>query len=772
MGKLSQNFLRLYSLLILICIYGFGFTALAVAQIPSSLPPIEGSVMNIIGNPIEGATVQITDSNGKILLREKTGENGGFPIPTNLQAPIHLLVKHPDYKDGTLVIEKQDQLSRISITLDARPLQETLTVTATRTEQTLASVPSNVEVMDSASLQRTPAITLDDTLRQIPSFSLFRRSSSLVAHPTTQGVSLRGIGPSGVSRTLVLWDGTPLNDPFGGWIYWSQLDKNILDTVEVAPGGGSSLYGSSPLGGVIQIFSRVPEENRLELDILGGTQGTAAANVQESFLKGPWSGNVSGSFLNTEGYYIVPEEFRGPVDDRANSVDYAVRAGAFYNPSVHQSVSLNFTQFAEYRDNGTVLQKNRTWITSARAGYRYETSSNKELQVHAYGLLETFRSNFTSISPDREQETLTLNQVVPARSVGTSVQWTGLLKPTHLITAGVDWLLVRGNSEEVNYFANNPTRFQVSGGNQQLGGVFFQDLYSPSSRLLIQLSARLDGWTNYNAERTATSFQTGIHTQTPFASQQRGTVVPRAGVSYQLKESLSLKGAFYQSFRAPTLNELYRGFRVGNVVTNPYDGLGPEKLTGFEGSLNWRLAANSFVRVGGFWNQLDNAVSNITIQTLPNLITRQRQNVGEIRAQGAEADFRTYFKRFWTFRAYYLYTDSKVRDFPPNPTLESKFVPQVPLNRVTASFGYSNPRTFELLGIYRFVGNQFDDDLNQYPLGSFSVVDLYFSRPIHRTVLFYTSVENILNRQFLVAATPVDNNGAPFMLQIGLKMRF
>ncbi len=118
--------------------------------------------------------------------------------------------------------------------------------------------------MDSASLQRSPAITLDDTLRQIPSFSLFRRSSSLVAHPTTQGVSLRGIGPSGVSRTLVLLDGTPLNDPFGGWIYWSQLDKNILDTVEVAPGGGSSLYGSSPLGGVIQIFSRVPEENRLE----------------------------------------------------------------------------------------------------------------------------------------------------------------------------------------------------------------------------------------------------------------------------------------------------------------------------------------------------------------------------------------------------------------------------------------------------------------------------------------------------------------------------
>ena len=331
MQGLMKSFMKyarvLHLVLILLCINGGGFTVLAIAQIPPSVGPYEGSVTNIIGNPIEGATVLVTDSNGKILFREKTDENGQFPIPASLPTPIHLLVKHPDYKDRSKVLEQQDSLSAISITLDVRPLQEALTVTATRTEQTLTSVPSNVEQLDSASLQRSPAITLDDTLRQIPSFSLFRRSSSLVAHPTTQGVSLRGIGPSGVSRTLVLWDGTPLNDPFGGWIYWSQLDKNILDSVEVAPGGGSSLYGSSPLGGVIQIFSRVPEENRLELDILGGTQGTAAANIQESFLKGPWSGNFSGSFLNTEGYYIVPVEFRGPVDDRANSVHYAVRAG-------------------------------------------------------------------------------------------------------------------------------------------------------------------------------------------------------------------------------------------------------------------------------------------------------------------------------------------------------------------------------------------------------------------------------------------------------------
>ena len=749
-----------------------GRMGVVTGQTATPTGDIKGKVVDTLGTPIEGAAIQIFDDEGKILNKEMSREDGLFPIPFDPPKSPHLVVKHPDYKDGAKVVAPQANNLEIIVVLEPRPLQETVTVTATRTGQPLASVPSSIELRDRASLQRSPAVTLDDALRQIPAFSLFRRSSSLVAHPTTQGVSLRGIGPSGVSRTLVLWDGTPLNDPFGGWVYWSQLDKNSIEMIEVVPGGGSNLYGSSPLGGVIQVFSRVPEENRFELDIQGGTQATAGGEFLGTYLKGPWSGNVSGTFLHTDGYYIVPPEFRGPVDDRAGSVHYAVRAGAFYKPNLRHSSSLNFSHFGEYRDNGTVLQKNRSWITTGRAGYRYEASNGKELQVRAYGLIETFRGSFTSISADRQREFLTQNQEVPARSVGTSAQWTGLLKSAHLITTGLDWLLIRGNSEEVSYSSNVPTRFQVSGGNQQLGGVFIQDLFTPASRWLIQLSARLDGWTNYNAERTETSLLTGIHAQILFESQKRGTVNPRAGVSYQLSESLSLKGAVYQSFRAPTLNELYRGFRVGNVVTNPNDGLGPEKLRGGEGSVNWKPGANCSVRLAGFWNQLDNAVSNITVRSFPSLITRQRQNVGQIRAQGVEADIRVNLKRFWTFRASYLYSDSRVHDFPANPTLESRFVPQVPRNRVTSSFGYSNPRAFELLTIYRFVGDQYDDDLNMFNLGGFSVVDLYFSRAIHRNIRFYTSIENLLDRRFLVARTPVDNNGAPFMLHLGLRMTF
>src|SRR5512140_1798536 len=126
---------------------------------------------------------------------------------------------------------------------------EAIVVSATQTETRLSDTPASVIVISGTTLATTAASTTDDALRQVPGFALFRRSGSRSANPTSQGVSLRGLGASGASRALVLDDGIPLNDPFGGWIYWSSVPRESLDRVEVVRGGVSQLYGSSALGG-------------------------------------------------------------------------------------------------------------------------------------------------------------------------------------------------------------------------------------------------------------------------------------------------------------------------------------------------------------------------------------------------------------------------------------------------------------------------------------------------------------------------------------------
>ena len=80
------------------------------------------------------------------------------------------------------------------------PKPETVKTSITVVEKISAETPANVTVLDTTALEQSPGTNLDDRLRDVPGFSLFRRSSSLAANPTTQGISLRGIGSSEIGR--------------------------------------------------------------------------------------------------------------------------------------------------------------------------------------------------------------------------------------------------------------------------------------------------------------------------------------------------------------------------------------------------------------------------------------------------------------------------------------------------------------------------------------------------------------------------------------------
>src|SRR5579872_4110370 len=123
-------------------------------------------------------------------------------------------------------------------------------------------------------MQQSPALIADDALRNVASFSLFRRTSSIAAQPTTQGVSLRGIGPSGQSRTLVLLDGIPFNDPFGGWVYWTRVPLESVDRVELTEDSSSSLYGNIAMGGVINIITAHPTPHTVDVNTQYGNDNS------------------------------------------------------------------------------------------------------------------------------------------------------------------------------------------------------------------------------------------------------------------------------------------------------------------------------------------------------------------------------------------------------------------------------------------------------------------------------------------------------------------
>src|SRR5688500_16842939 len=222
-------------------------------------------------------------------------------------------------------------------------LSETITVTATRTETRVADTPASVVVLSREALEASAAPTLDDALRQVAGFTLFRRTGSRVANPTSQGVTLRGVGASGASRALVLDDGVPLNDPFGGWVYWGRVPRASVARAAVLRGGASDLYGSSAMGGVIQFI-----RSRADALTVDTSAGSDAAG---SLFWGNARGSIAAELFRTNGYVLVREGERGVVDVEADS-----RHGVLDATLRHKTAFLRGSYYSESRDNGTPLQ--------------------------------------------------------------------------------------------------------------------------------------------------------------------------------------------------------------------------------------------------------------------------------------------------------------------------------------------------------------------------------------------------------------------------------
>src|SRR4029079_16684698 len=243
--------------------------------------------------------------------------------------------------------------------------QDSITVTATRTKPRLADTPASVVVLDRNTV--LDAATADDALRQVPGFALCRRTGSRTANPTAQGVSLRGVGASGASRAVVLDDGVPLNDAFGGWVYWARVPRAALGRVEVLRGGGSDLYGSGGLGGVVQLF-REEIDPGLRLEASYGSQTTPDGSAAGRLRRGDWSLASSAEAFRTDGYVAVDPAERGPIDTAVTSRHAAFDSTIERAPSADSRAFVRGAYFEESRENGTPFQSNDTRQRQLTAG--------------------------------------------------------------------------------------------------------------------------------------------------------------------------------------------------------------------------------------------------------------------------------------------------------------------------------------------------------------------------------------------------------------------
>lgn len=651
-------------------------------------------------------------------------------------------------------------------------------------EDRLPPAPLSVTVLDRAELAASRAATPATALAQIPGLSLFGGSASLVADPPTQWVTLRGAGPGGTSRALVLLDGIPVNDPFGGWLAWARLPALDVERVEVVRGPSPLVWGTGTTGGLLRLVTAAPDGHALAGRASYGDHGTAVLNVVAG---GRWErgeARLDGGVADTDGFRIVRREQRGPLDVPADGQARTVRQTLSYRLSPDVATSLTGWYLAAEQGLGTPGQASSTEAGGASLGLRLGGLTAGQWDATVFAARHAFATTVTSPSPERAAEQLALRQEIPADSAGAALQWThhflrqsGLPGP-HLFSAGADVRWVRGESRETSDDATGALGRRRAGGHDVQVGIFAHDIDSIYSWLQVMMGVRGTYWRSFGRADDAAVADTG---RRALADREALSFDQRTAVRVHVTDDLLLRASEAQGFRPPTLYEQFGTSRVRNDVTLPNARLDAERVFTLDAGADYRAPGGITLRGTAFWNELIDAVGALTLTggsvragCPPAAACRQRQNLERSRVVGLEAEAEYLVAAWWRLRASYLYQESRVVKAAGDRGLEGRDLAQVPRHQLTAGLRHERAGGPALWAEVRYVGPRFEDDRNRVRLRGAVVVDVTASLRVARGAELFLAVENLFGGVTELARTTdgVVTTGAPTLVRAGLQVGF
>jgi len=664
-------------------------------------------------------------------------------------------------------------------------LQQSVTVTADRGLAGINDSATSVTVLNSDQLQAPPALALDDRLHSVAGFQLFRRTSSWTANPTSQGLSLRGLGSTAASRTLVVSDQVPLTDPFGGWVHWNEIPALAIQQVQLLRGGASDLYGSSAIGGVVDIVPVVPREPqnfRLAADVSGATENSALTDLLLSAVTHRIAVLAAGSGLTTGGYIPTAPAFRGTVDIPANvtseSGHLELRTQALRTPS---TFAKNFSAFLrgnvlnESRSNGTPDQTNATRLWRYAAGAD-DVLRQTTLLLRLYGSRESYRQSFSSIAASRNSEALIRLQRSPLDELGFVAQAAHTFAHNFTTALGLDMHDLRADDHETPV-TNNVLGLTTSiASHQRETGGYADAIWQPGHWSLSG-SIRVDSFRTFNAQQSVA----GSSTLTQLPQINELFAGPRAGVVYYFPHGIAFTATAFRAFRGPTMNELYRTGQVGSQTTLANNALLAERATGFEFGPEIETHALR-LRATYFWTEVNRPITTVLISQTPAppapplTQTLQRENLGQIRSDGLmlEAQSQPWHHLDATFG--YQLAIATVTAFnsssPLQMPLVGKWIPEVPWQSLTATVNDTLPRiaNFHLIASYQ--GQMFDDSANTFVLHPYARFDLSADRSLRHGFSLFAGAQNLLNRSIDAGRTPILTLAAPRLVQAGMRYTF
>ena len=663
--------------------------------------------------------------------------------------------------------------------LPPQPPQEVIVITGTALPEATADRVYTVERIGRRQIEQAPSHQIDQLLKDVPGVQLFRRSDARSGHPTSQGVTLRALGGNASSRALLVLDGVPQTDPFGGWVNWPAYDPEELKQIRVVRGGGTVANGPGALAGTIELVSRADAGVAGEADY--GSRDSIEARGRLGIPLGGGVASVSGRWEHGDGFIPVTEETRGPADERAPYHGWSSRARWVAPVGASTEVQANFDGFHDWRTRGTDFTDNRT--NGADASLRVVGHGGWQWSALGYWQWRNLMSSFASVAPGRTSASrVSLQDSVPSHGLGGSFELRPPM-PVHIeLRVGADARRTTGESRELfNYVNGEPLRRRLAGGKTWTAGAF-AEATGELGRLTLTGGARLDHWQVSDGHLFEKILASGDVVRDEHDPKRDGWLpTARGGAVLTLGGGLSVRSAAYLGWRMPTLNELFRPFRAGIDATAANPDLNPEKLAGAEVGAEY---AKGEIRLSatGFINRLKDAIANVTLGHGPGNflgvgfvpaggVFRQRQNVDAVKVHGLEASA-GWARGPWAVQAGMSWTHARMEGSDAAAFLDGLRPAQTPNFAATLSASWEqNGKGAQI--VLRRVGSQFEDDLNTRVLKGATTLDAFASWPLTRRLQILGRAENVTNALVMAA---VNGDGSveratPRTFWIGLRLR-
>lgn len=644
-------------------------------------------------------------------------------------------------------------------------------VTATR-DSARRAVPESVAILSADQIRATPAKSLDDILRTVPSVNLPAASSSMI-NPALNTASMRGLGGS---RALILLDGVPLNDPFFGYVQWSQLPLESIDRVEVVRGGNSALWGNYAMGGVINVISRAPDAQRFTLSGGAGSQGLWRGDGHAAIRPSDALGlSVSASAYHSDGYITVRPQDKGAITVPSKFDAFSTRAALRVDLGSATSASLwsSYHQTAQTLRTPRNTNRQRLWYLGGDITHDFGTSA---LTATAFRVGSHYVIANVDTPPGVAVGTAEYVQnrhITPATNAGASLTWSlrgeGVLR---LLSIGGDYQAISGSDLGLIYSpASAVIRTDTGRGRQSFAGAFVQVNLAPLDGLDLLASGRYQYFRNHDG-------YDGSPTRLGAVPPSHATSFdPRISLRYAVSPHLAVRAGANRAFRAPSLNALYRSFTTRIAVVKSNAALKPETMTSWEAGVDVTLP---WLRVQASY--YDSRVRDLI--TTRRLVAGELPagfvagtlaiNAGRARARGVEADASLRFTPRLSATLGYAFADSIITANPNEPASVGLQLGGVPRHSASARVDYKVAGRWQAGTRLRWHARYYSDNLQRLPIDEQCVVDVSASVRLSPRIEAFGQVENLFDQMRIVdnSGNSVAQLGTPRTAYTGLRLGF